>query len=476
LRIFQYDVSAAIAWKTADVEAGGGHWGAMNVQQTALINSLEEALTKKGAVIDELQKAEEKSDRVLSQAGRDLEQSEQDVKDTTDHLQRSRKRITILEEELTQQFEDLQKQSTRQRGRIAVLESELESTIALSTGTKNRQEQQIAALSQKVTRLEDAETMQQSKHDDKFDELRIEIIGARTEAADAAELRKEVAVLKAKLLDQQAVQITAENKSAEAVALRKQITKAAAEMESTAEEHRTAARATAKELETTKLALEQLKGSTETTIAQLRAELGEKSSELAASNQDGMVSMSELTLMEKEDEMKVLRGNVVNLTEKVESLKHGSAAMVGTIKYTVQDLKASKEVLQRDTRSIISGAVRLWEQLQPAVVRLIAIVNNVEIDKRELVRKYQSEVGWKHSALEMIGLSPPFKCQSLTYAWTVRLGCRTEITIQQDSRAQRQHSVLLSCPIRRSCGGGSQLHLGYRDSHSDRERWPHKVL
>jgi hypothetical protein len=229
-------------------------------------------------------------------------------------------------------------------------------------------------------------------------------------------------------------------------------------------------------LETTKLALEQLKGSTETTIAQLRAELGEKSSELAASNQEGMVSMSELTLMEKEDEMKVLRGNVVNLTEKVESLKHGSAAMVGTIKYTVQDLKASKEVLQRDTRSIISGAVRLWEQLQPAVVRLIAIVNNVEIDKRELVRKYQSEVGWKHSALEMIGLSPPFKCQSLTYAWTVRLGCRTEITIQQDSRAQRQHSVLLSCPIRRSCGGGSQLHLGYRDSHSDRERWPHKVL
>lgn len=392
LRLFQYDVSATIAWKSADVEASGGHWGTTNVQQTALIKSLEEALAKKGAVIDELRKAEEKSDRVLSQAGRDLEQREQELKDTTEQLQRSRKRITILEEELACQFEDLQKQSTRQRGRIAVLESELESTIALSTGTKNRQEQQIASLSQKVKRLEDAEETAHATSDSKIEELRIELVGARTEAAEAAELRREVAELKAKLLEQKAARATAEDKSAEATALRQQLAEASTELQKTADDYRASARATAIELETTKAALEKCQSTSESTIAQLRSDLAEKQQELAETNKEGMVSMSEVTLLEKEEEMKRLRNEAVVLQEQVASLKHGSSAMVGTIKFTVQDLKAAKEVLQRDTRSIISGAATLWQKLHPAIEKLLSIVVNFEADKQELVRKYQLEV------------------------------------------------------------------------------------
>eukprot|EP00040_Diaphanoeca_grandis_P017646 m.92413 g.92413 ORF g.92413 m.92413 type:complete len:934 (-) comp26544_c0_seq1:144-2945(-) len=393
LRMCNYNVQDAMAWKYNEVQCNGGTWSMPTVRDAMLIQSLEEELKSQQVLVRELKKAGSAADIISEEQIKDLREMKRHVDDTNHTVERQKKRIALLEEELQTQFEDAQRATRRQRSRIANLETELEIALKQSDGAVTRQGEQVRVLEDKISQMLLSNKNTADAHNQRIQEMQIEVFAAQRENLEGKQLKEEVESLRAQLSEVKMQAISAAEDDAQASVLKQQLTIATQQV-TELEKYKKEALETKVEVEQQKVIISNLKESSSQSVGKQVEEINETKAELEKLKLrlDGNANISASELMMKDEELAAQKIKNIEISDKLDALKRSSVKMMSKLKFAIQNLRASNDVMKRDAGETVTRAVNVYKKLQPGVHKLIELVNNFEKDKADLLRKYQKEV------------------------------------------------------------------------------------
>ena len=358
-----------------------------------LISSLEEALKSKDTYLSEMKKATMATESMLEEQSKEVRDAERLLDDQKSLTARQTRRIVMLEEELQQQFEDSQRAGGRQRARITNLEAELDLALSQSNTSVSRQSQQLQMMEEKVARMAKAAEDTESKQQQQRDELQIELFAAKRENLEGKQIREEVKSLRAQLEEVKMTSIVAESENQSASVLQQQLTIANAQLQE-AEKYKLEALNAKAEVEQKSMQISQLQDATQSDQSKVASQLHEKTEELTKiyATLEGNADISQAELQAKDEALANEKAEKQKLADVLALLKRNTGKMMGKMQFAVSNLRASKDELRRDAKDIIVRSIKVFQQLQPSVLKLIELVNNFETDKEAIMVKYRQEV------------------------------------------------------------------------------------